>query len=396
MSPSPWRARRAISRTRLIWALGVVVAVLALGAALVVASALPFAYDFRAYWLAAQHLWTGAPLYPLEGAPLGQPDEFHYLPIVAVPFLALLPLPLEVAAVLWAALEVLLTVVVGVALIRPLPDSARPWAAAAYVFFLPNVLEVTLGNIDLLCVALALVAWHWRTRPNAAAVPYAAAVGAKFFPVILLPFYLAAGYVAIVWRAFVVGVAVLIVTLPFVWTPMSHFVALLPRYLDTEWVRLHAEREDPAWLAKIIWADAFPLALALLAIAAGIWFGRNARRDRAHETDWHHLALALSPYVAPFGFVWTTFLLASLPLFVVTLQRALRLPPWPRALAIATLVVCWWLMQAVQVREIWPLAAHAAGVLGLVGTALALMTADARQMLGRSSPLARATRIASG
>jgi glycosyl transferase family 87 len=374
----------------------VIVAVLALGAALVVASALPFAYDFRAYWLAAQHLWTGAPLYEPPGAPLGQPDEFHYLPIVAVPFLALLPLPLDAAAVVWAALEILLAVVVGIALIRPLPNTARPWAVAAYAFFLPNVLEVTLGNIDLLCVGLALVAWHWRTRANAAAVPYAAAVGAKFFPVILIPFYLAAGYVGIVLRAFAVGVAVLVVSLPFLAKPMSDFVALLPRYLDTTWVRLHAEREQPAWLASIIWTDAFSFTLALAAIAAGVVIGLRARRDPAYETDWHHVALALSPYVAPFGFVWTTFLLASLPLFAVTLQRALRLAPWPRAIALVVLVVCWALMQAVQVHEIWPLAAHAAGVFGLVVVAITLIAAEAGQTLGRSTPVARATRIASG
>ena len=36
----------------LVWSAGVVVAVLALLAALVVASALPAGYDFRAYWLA--------------------------------------------------------------------------------------------------------------------------------------------------------------------------------------------------------------------------------------------------------------------------------------------------------------------------------------------------------
>lgn len=379
-----------------MWALGVVAAALALGVAVIVASALPFAYDFRAYWLAAQHLWTGAPMYEAAGAPLGQPDEFHYLPVVAVPFLALLALPLGAAAVVWVALEILLAVAVGVALIRPLPSLARPWAVAAYVSFLPGVLEVTLGNIDLLCLALALVAWAWRARPNGAALPYAAAVGVKFFPVILIPFYLAAGYAGIVLRAFAIGVAVLVATLPALWTPMSDFVALLPRYLDTEWVRIHAQREDPAWLATIIWSDTFPLVLAVLAIAAGVAFGRNARLDRAHETDWHHLALALAPYVAPFGFVWTTFLLASLPLFAVTLQRALRLAPVTRAIAIAALVMCWILMEAVQVREIWPLAAHAAGVLGLVGVALALMMIEARQMLGRSTPESRATPIASG
>src|SRR6266571_1446150 len=338
-----------MSPARLVWALGVAVAVLALIAAILVATALPFGYDFRAYWLAADHLLTGARLYPEIGARLGQPDEFHYLPLVAVPFIALLPLSIKAASWVWLALELALAVVFGVKLILRLPPAARPWAAAAYVFFLPLVLEVTLGNVDLLCVALALVAWNARARPNAAFAPYAAAIGIKFLPVVLLPFYLAAGYTRIVWRAFLLGAAALLVTLPFLWAPMADFWALLPRYLDTEWVRIHAEREQPDFLATIAWSDAFPIVLALLAVAAGIVFGRNARADPARETEWHDLALAISPYGTPFGFIWTTFLIASVPLFVVTLRKALRLQGTQRVVAIVGLVACWWAMQIVQV-----------------------------------------------
>ena len=385
-----------MSRRRLVWALGVSTAVLSLGAAIVVASALPFAYDFRAYWLAAQHLLAGAPVYEAPGAPLGQPDEFHYLPVVALPFLALAPLPLEVAARVWLAFQLALAVALAVALIRPLEAGARPWAAAAYLFFLPTVLEVTLGNVDLFSVVLALLAWRWRTRPGASIVPYAAAVGTKFLALILLPFYLAAGYGRIVVRAFALGTAVLVVTLPVLVSPTKEFLALLPRYLDTAWVREHAQREDPAWLAVLIWSDLFPIVLALAAIAAAIVFGRQARRDPQHESDWHHLALALSPYLTPFGFVWTTFLIAALPLFAITLRRALRLEPAPRVAALAGLVACWSAMQLVQVHDIWPLVAHFVGVIGLVGIALAVLSLEARQTLGRSSPASRATLSASG
>jgi hypothetical protein len=385
-----------MSRARIIWALGVVVAVLALGAAILVANSLPFGYDFRAYWLAAQHLVSGARVYAPENAVLGQPDEFHYLPIVAVPFVALLPFPIDVARWLWLAVELGLAVGLAIYLIRPLPWAARPWAAAAYAFFLPTVLEIGLGNVDLLCIVLALVAWRLRHRTNAATAPYAAAIGIKFLPLSLLPFYLAAGYGAIVLRAFVLGVATLVVTLPFLVTPMADFVGLLPRYLDTEWVRLHAEREQPAWLATIAWSDVFPAALALLAIGLAVLFGRSARKDPERETEWHHLALALSPYVTPFGFVWTTFLIASLPLFAVTLQKALRLAPMPRAAAVVGLVACWFGMQIVQVHDLWPLVAHMTGVIGLMAIALALIALERDQTLGRSIPVRRATSIASG
>src|SRR6266851_2007998 len=385
-----------MTAARAVWALGVVAAALALIAAILVATALPFGYDFRAYWLAAHHLVTGAPLYQAPNAVLGQPDEFHYLPVVAVPFIALLPLSIEAASWVWFALELALAVAFGVKLMFRLPSVARPWAGAAYIFFLPLVLEVTLGNLDLLCVVLALIAWNWRGRPNAAFTPYAAAIGIKFLPVVLLPFYLAAGYTRIVWRAFVLGAAALALTLPFLWVPMADFWALLPRYLDTEWVRLHAEREQPVFLATIAWSDAFPIVLALLAVVAGIVFGRNARADPARETEWHDLALAISPYGTPFGFIWTTFLIASIPLFVVTLRKALRLEGLERVLAIVGLVACWWAIQIVQVHDLWPIVAHMVGVLGLVAIALVLMRLERDQALGRSIPVRRATSTASG
>ncbi len=381
---------------RIVWALGVVALVLSVPASYAVAHVLPLGYDFRAYWLAARHVVDGTPVYAPVGTRLGLPDEFHYLPIVALPFTLFLPLSIDVAARVWLVLELALAVVFGVKLILRLPTVARPWAGAAYVFFLPMVLEVTLGNVDLICIALALVAWNLRARPNAAYAPYAAAIGIKFLPVVLLPFYLAAGYARIVWRALALGTAALALTLPFLWQPMIDFWGLLPRYLDTDWVRLHAEREDPAWLATVAWSDAFPIALAVLAVLGGIVFGRNARRDPERETEWHDLALAISPYGTPFGFIWTTFLIASLPLFVVTLTKALRLPPRDRALAIVGLATCYWAMQLVGVHDLWPIVAHMVGVLGLVGVSVGIMSLEKRQALGRSSPLSRATRAASG
>jgi hypothetical protein len=385
-----------VRRERLVWALGIAALVLAIPVAYFVAAVLPFGYDFRAYWLAAQHLVSGAPMYPAPTATLGQPDEFHYLPVVAVPFLIFLPLPISAAAVIWFVLQVALAGVVGVILTQPLPRAARPWAAAGYVFFLPMILEVTLGNVDLICLALALVAWDRRSRPNSAVIPYAAAVGIKFLPLSLLPFYLAAGHARVVLRAFGVGLVVLAASVPFLPGPTAEFIALLPRYLDTEWARAHAERESPAWLAQIAWSDAFPLVLALLAVALAAVFGRKARHDPAREREWHRLALALAPYVTPFGFIWTTYLICSLPLFAISIPKALRLAPVPRFAALVGMVACWIAMQVVQVHDLWPIVAHMVGVFGLMAIALTLMALESRQTEGRSTPLSRATAIASG
>ena len=103
----------------------------------------------------------------------------------------------------WLAIEVACAVVVGVALLRELPTALRPWAAAAYALFLPLVLELTLGNVDLISVGFALLAWHWRDRPLRAAIPLALAVGLKLLPAALLFFYLASGR----WRVVVYAAA---------------------------------------------------------------------------------------------------------------------------------------------------------------------------------------------
>src|SRR5256714_9199801 len=107
-----------MSSRRLVWSAGVIVAVLALGAAVVVASALPAGYDFRAYWLAGQHLLNGAPLYPGPDTILGLPDEFRYLPIVAILFVPFALLPYSVALVIWTARQIATAAPLGIALSR--------------------------------------------------------------------------------------------------------------------------------------------------------------------------------------------------------------------------------------------------------------------------------------
>src|SRR6185503_9227542 len=122
---------RRVNVSKLVWAVGVAVFALAAIAAVAVALALPLGYDSRAYWLAAQHLQSGERVYALPDATLGTPDEFHYLPIVA-----LLSFSIADAVRVYFVIQLVLAVLVGYVLIRPLPSVVRPWAAAAYAFFL--------------------------------------------------------------------------------------------------------------------------------------------------------------------------------------------------------------------------------------------------------------------
>lgn len=374
-----------MSRPRLIWALGIATAILATVCAALIARALPLGYDFAAYWSAARHLAAGEPLYAGPNELLGQSGQFKYLPIVAVPFLAFAPLPLEVASLIWLAIEVALAVAVGVALLADLPRAARPWAAAAYALFLPLVLEVTLGNLDLASLALMLVAWRFRDRPIVAAVPFALGIGLKLLPAAMLLFYLAARRWRVVAYAAAIGVAGLVVTAPLLAGPDRDYLAFFPRLGDTSWVRTVIAREEPPVLADVLWSTLFLRALSVATLLGVVALGWRSR-DSADQTHLHHAALAISPYLAPFAFVWTTFLIMSLPLFASTLARILTTRDGAaRVTGIVLLLVCVVLMDLVQVHDLVPIAAHLLGVAGLIAIALSSSAARHFQSVATTS-----------
>jgi Glycosyltransferase family 87 len=358
-------------RARIVWSAGVIVLVFAALAAVIVASALPAGYDFHAYWLAGRNLLTGAPLYPNATTILGLPDEFRYLPIVAIVFVPFALLPYSVALALWIGIEVAVAAAVGVALIRPLPAAWRPWAAAGYVFFLGLVLEVTLGNVNLISLALALAAWRFRDRAIPAGILLAAAVGLKFLPITLLLFYLASGR----WRPVLIGGVLGAVALAAGAVLMpdrtAEYIRFAPRLLEQDWVYEHIARPGPPELAAFFWSEWFPLALAGAAALIAVLGGVAARRDPARENTWHALTLATAGYLAPFGYFWTTFLILSLPLASDTLRRASNSPrPVERAVVVGAVVLSWVLMEPQQTGTLVPILWHFVGVMLLCATAV--------------------------
>jgi glycosyl transferase family 87 len=378
-----------MSGRHLVWAAGVVVLVLASLAAVIVASALPAGYDFHAYWLAGRNLLTGAPLYPDATTILGLPDEFRYLPIVAIVFVPFALLPYAVALAIWIGIEVAIAAVVGVALIRPLPASWRPWAAAGYVFFLGLVLEVTLGNVNLISLALALAAWRLRDRALPAGILLAAAVGLKFLPLTLLLFYVSSGRWRPVLIGGVIGSAALAVGALLMPDRTAEYVRFAPRLLEQDWVYAHIARPGPPALAAVFWSELFPLALAGAAALVAVLAGVAARRDPARENTWHALTLATAGYLAPFGYFWTTFLILSLPLASDTLRRASTTPSAvQRAVVIGAVVLSWALMEPQQTGTLVPILWHFVGVLLLCAVAvlsLASIGTNARVNLSRTT-----------
>jgi hypothetical protein len=348
---------------RLVWAAGVVLLVFASIAAVIVASALPAGYDFHAYWLAGRNLQSGAPLYPDATTILGLPDEFRYLPIVAIVFVPFALLPYAVALAIWIGIQLAIAAAVGVSLIRPLPATWRPWAAAGYVFFLGLVLEVTLGNVNLISLALALAAWRLRDRAIPAGILLAAAVGLKFLPLTLLLFYVASGRWRPVLTGGVIGASALVVGALLMPDRTAEYVRFAPRLLEQDWVYAHIARPGPPELAALFWSAWFPQVLAIGAALVAVIAGIAARRDRTSENTWHALTLATAGYLAPFGYFWTTFLILLLPLAADTLRRAsTRRSPVGRAAIIVGVVISWILMEPQQVGTLVPILLHLLGV----------------------------------
>jgi hypothetical protein len=354
-----------------MWCGGVVILIFALLAALIVASALPAGYDFHAYWLAGRNLLSGAPLYPDATTILGLPDEFRYLPIVAIIFVPFALLPYAVALSIWIGIQLLVAATVGIALIGPLPSSWRPWAAAGYVFFLGLVLEVTLGNVNLISLALALAAWRLRDRAIPAGLLLAAAVGLKFLPLTLLLFYVASGRWRPILTGGLIGAAALAAGALLMPDRTAEYIRFAPRLLEQDWVYAHIARPGPPALAAIFWSELFPLVLAGAAAVVAVVAGVAARRDRARENTWHALTLATAGYLAPFGYFWTTFLILSLPLASDTLYRASMMrSPLARVGTIGAVVVSWLLMEPQEVGTLVPILWHFVGVILLCVTAV--------------------------
>jgi Glycosyltransferase family 87 len=359
-----------MSGQRIVWSAGVVLLAFASLAAVVVASALPAGYDFHAYWLAGRNLLSGAPLYPDATTILGLPDEFRYLPIVATLFIPLAVLPYDLALAIWTLLQVAIAAIIGFTLIRPLPVTWRPWAAAGYVFFLGLVLEVTLGNVNLISLALAMAAWRFKERAIPAGILLAAAVGLKFLPVTLLLFYVASGRWRPVLAGAVIGTAGLVSGALLMSERTAEYIRFAPRLLEQDWVYAHIARPGPPALAAIFWSEVFPLVLAAAAALLAVVAGIAARRDPKREQTWHALTLATMGYLAPFGYFWTTFLLLSLPLAADILRRAANWPPRARMPVLAAVVVSWVLMQPQQTGTLVPILWHFIGVMLLCATAV--------------------------
>lgn len=378
----------ATTRPRLVWAAGVATAVLAgLAALAIFIYKQPYGFDLWAYVLAGRHLLAGETLYAAEPQlPAGPLGEYHYAPLTAVPFVLLAPLPFWLATAVWIGLNTAIATAIGLHLIRPLPRDARPWAAAAYVLFLPTVLEISLGNINLVTLALCLLAWSRRGSPAIGGAILAAAIGIKLLPVTLLLFYLASGRARLVLWTVAIGIAGLVATAVIFARDFPAFVALLLGFVRSGQTAEIIANSRPVELAPLLGSPLLRWLLPLVTLGTAILGGLAVRRDRRDETHLHHLALAFTPYLAVFSLLWFPYLMMALPLMASTLDRALRLPRPPlRMPLVAGLALSWLLMQIVgEEMDLVPIAAHLLGLILLLAIAVAVVVLARPREIGDS------------
>ena len=191
----------ALRRAVLVVALVVGLAVPAYFLAL--ARVVPFAWDFRAYHLAARAALAGEQFVGLQTIPgVG----FVYPPVAVVPYIPLAPFPLEVAYLLASAVHVAAIGAVALLVLRtveaqrgPLPTADRALVGGFCLLSAPALAVLGQGQADAVLMpvlAVAFVALE-RGQGRVAGVAVAAATVVKLFPAGLAAWFV----VRRAWRA---------------------------------------------------------------------------------------------------------------------------------------------------------------------------------------------------
>lgn len=303
MTLSP-RAHQLGGRTALVLAGAFAVALLASAP-----SDPEFGYDVDAYIGAARAVMSGESPYPhIEPGGTLTPGPFGlypYPPVTALAFVPLALLPTDVAHLAWFGILIAVAILVGFTLVRPLPPERRDWAAAAYLAYLPLLSELRFGNLNLVTLAVCLLAWHRRDRPVIAGLLFAVAIGLKLLPLALIGFLLLAGR----WRivAWVAAAFAIVGAISWPW-------------LGAEWIEFMGVLRAigagiPASGSNIlpdaIGATQLRYALPLTAVAVAVLAGWAVRRDPARERLGFAVALAGAPLLATS--VWFIYLVLALP-----------------------------------------------------------------------------------
>lgn len=194
-------------------------------------------YDLSAYVEAARRLRDGAPLYPQlagSGYQLGDANLYLYPPPVALLFSPALLVSLSVASAIWGIALTALGLAIAAAIAREVAPPRRPLAFAMCIGAFPFQWELANGNLTLVTLGFALLAW----RPRAgwqAAPALGFAMGLKLLAVPVALSLAVAGYRRLLVLTGALLAAVVVVSWPFMsgawldWIRLTYELAAGPQ-----------------------------------------------------------------------------------------------------------------------------------------------------------------------
>jgi glycosyl transferase family 87 len=142
-----------------------------------------FGFDYKPLWEASHHLFHGSSPYPPPHASaLRDEQQFVYPPIAGVMAAPLAVFPFIVSAILFAAIELVGTVLT----LRVL--GVRDWRCYGLaLLWLPMIENILIGSISTLLALGLAVAWRYRDSRWTAPLVVAAVIASKVFlwPVLL-------------------------------------------------------------------------------------------------------------------------------------------------------------------------------------------------------------------
>ena len=136
-----------------------------------------FGFDYKPLWQASHHLFHGeSPYPPPHASALRNEQQFVYPPIAAMLAAPLAVFPFIVAAILFAAIELVGTVLT----LRVL--GVRDWRCyGVALLWLPVIENVLIGSISTLLALGLAVAWRYRDSRWTAPFVVAAVIASKVF-----------------------------------------------------------------------------------------------------------------------------------------------------------------------------------------------------------------------
>ena len=234
-------------------------------------------YDYRAYDLAVDRLFSGQPMYDRTATEFGPFGLFFYPPPFALLVAPIAQLPIDLA--IWAWTFVLLAATVAMLVALPVSRPVRLVVLLLAALSWPLVYSIKLGQVGPVVLLLFALGWRWLDRPGLLGTSIGLGTVIKIQPALLI------GWAAVTGRRRAALVAVVLVALlaalatgiagPQAWLDEASLLGRVSRPIDTPHTygigRLAFEAGASASVALAAhWAN---LALVAVVVLFTVWRG---------------------------------------------------------------------------------------------------------------------------